>query len=100
VNSRAKKEKSIMIKLNPKKKNRTKPKAKAKTYLKKYIMCPGSIKSNTDGELHYISSEELMVLYGVDPAECLVRGILNFSGVKTMDMVYLYPKPNGVYSKE
>lgn len=37
---------------------------------KKYVLCPGFVKSNTDGQTHYIDALVLASLYGVHPREC------------------------------
>ena len=36
----------------------------------RYVICPGIVKSNTDGQEHYIGPMQLMKLYRVDPREC------------------------------
>lgn len=38
----------------------------------KYILCPGLVQSQNDGDQHYVTSLMLARLYGVDPRECLV----------------------------
>lgn len=38
----------------------------------KYAVYPGYMVSRVDKDVHYITAEMLMRLYGVDPAECLV----------------------------
>ena len=37
---------------------------------KKYLICPSHIRSKNDGDRHYISSVELMHLYGVSYKDC------------------------------
>jgi len=63
----------------------------------KYAIHPGRVKSQWDGEIHYISSDRLMRLYGVEPKECVVvrdnRGHRNYE-----DLKHLYPKPDGDYN--
>lgn len=38
----------------------------------RYVICPGTTVSRTDGNRHFISAGELMRLYGVNPAECVI----------------------------
>lgn len=38
----------------------------------KYLLMPGWVPSKNDGDRHYISSQQLAKLYGVDPRECRV----------------------------
>ena len=38
----------------------------------KYLVLPGEIKLQTDGEIRYISAGKLMYLYGVPISECIV----------------------------
>lgn len=33
----------------------------------KYVVCPGMVTSETDGQMHYIDAIQLMRLYGVRP---------------------------------
>jgi hypothetical protein len=37
----------------------------------KYLVIPGYVISENDGDLHYIGAPKLMRLYGVDPRECI-----------------------------
>lgn len=41
-------------------------------FMIKYIVFPGYIDSSNDKQTHYISSNELMLLYKVRPEECIV----------------------------
>ena len=40
--------------------------------MKRYLILPGKVYSKEDEQLHYVSAEELMRLYSVDPKECVV----------------------------
>jgi len=40
--------------------------------MKKYLLMPGYIKSQTDGDQHYISPVQLKNLYNVPMSECLI----------------------------
>lgn len=37
-----------------------------------YLLIPGQVTSKTDGQRHWVTAAELVRLYGVDPADCLV----------------------------
>ena len=39
---------------------------------KKYLVVAGYVTSKTDGDQHYIGASDLIGLYGVNRAECLV----------------------------
>jgi hypothetical protein len=64
---------------------------------KKYLLCPGNVKSKTDGDFHHISPVQLKNLYGVPMKECLI-----LSRLTTVDqienLIHLKPKYNGDYS--
>lgn len=38
----------------------------------KYAVYPGYIHSVNDHDIHYITSSQLMLLYGVKPDECMI----------------------------
>jgi len=46
----------------------------------KYIIDPGYVRSKSDGDVHYISAQQLMKLYNVSPAECLINHVDNWQG--------------------
>lgn len=39
----------------------------------KYVICPGRVRSRTDGQEHYVGPMQLIRLYGVNPRECEVH---------------------------
>jgi hypothetical protein len=41
------------------------------TTIKKYVLHPGHVTSKNDGDRHFISSKQLMWLYGVSPDLCV-----------------------------
>lgn len=41
---------------------------------KKYILVPGWITSQTDGDRHFIGASRLAELYGVPMGECVIAG--------------------------
>ena len=38
----------------------------------KYLICPGWVTSKTDGQRHHVGHRTLIMLYGVDPRECVI----------------------------
>lgn len=63
-----------------------------------YILCPGIVVSETDGDAHFISASTLARLYGVDICTCKVIG---FSQRDRGDGdIFLGPKSDGNYSLE
>lgn len=40
--------------------------------MKKYICYGSNVKSKTDGQIHYVSSRKVAMLYGVNPKECIM----------------------------
>lgn len=73
--------------------------------VKRFIVVPGWVKSENDGERHFISAQSLMSLYGVDPRKCIIVDpgrYETWAGYKLADlqeagMVVLRPKQNGDY---
>ena len=65
---------------------------------KKYAICPGYVTSKNDGERHFINATELMRLYGVNPAECVIfhdeKSILREGG----SLIILRPDYDGDYT--
>ena len=66
--------------------------------MKKYILHPGYMYSNFDGDKHYISAFQLCLLYSVKWSECVVYVSDNSEGIK--DLISLYPRSNGNYELE
>lgn len=73
----------------------------------KYIICPGWVRSRSDGQLHFINASQLFDLYDVDPRECIVvyyeigpenSGLRGYSNEFLEGLQLLYPKQNGDYS--
>lgn len=63
-----------------------------------YALCPGAVRSATDGDWHYVGARQLAVLYGVDMRQCAVvqgRGtLLGYTGY----LIPLYPRADGDYN--
>ena len=63
---------------------------------KKYILHPGFIESITDGQKHYITSDNLMRLYGVNPKECVT--FIPYRQYPNQDkLIQLHPNIYGDY---
>ncbi len=67
---------------------------------KRYVLCPGYVKSKTDGQEHFITAGQLAHLHGVNPAECYVRtwGMDPDLVPKHWEKLkHLYPSYHGLY---
>lgn len=63
----------------------------------KYAVYPGYVISKNDGDRHYISAQQLMRLYKVDPRECIVvREQKIWFGIQ--DLILLKPRYDGEYT--
>ena len=61
----------------------------------RYILHPGWVTSQNDGDRHYITAVRLLGLYGVHPALCRIYD----PKVKDKEgEVHLYPRYDGNYS--
>lgn len=60
-----------------------------------YILCPGTIVSESDGDVHFISASDLARLYGVRMCECKV---LDFVNSRNHTDIFLAPRSDGNYS--
>lgn len=66
---------------------------------KKYVLCPGWIDSENDGDEHYISASELAKLYDVDISDCIILTEINYMFLKRDEnLTFLYPSRNGDYT--
>lgn len=74
----------------------------------KYVLCPGWVRSQNDGDRHYIQAWKLARLYGVPPEECITfdppngwPSSLIESAMKAQDLhglIRLYPRSDGDYT--
>lgn len=66
---------------------------------KRFIVWPGTLQSQTDGQWHYVGFTQLCALYQVHPSEC-INGELPEAllGVDQSGMVHLTPRYDGHYS--
>ena len=61
----------------------------------RFLLCPGRVTSRNDGQVHYVSSQDLARLYGVNPAECDVsRQAMSADH----GLIELHPRSDGDYS--
>lgn len=67
----------------------------------RYILCPGWVKSENDGQLHYIGAAQLASLYQVPLRSCVVYPS-DLARQVTWRVqhgdVYLHPRANGDYT--
>lgn len=63
---------------------------------KKYLVIPGNIFS-FDGDVHYISANVLIKLYGVNKSDCIIANEYNLRGLKKKDYIILKPSGTGDY---
>jgi len=68
---------------------------------KKYLVCPGWIRSVTDGDWHYVGVENLIKLYGVKKEECVIPITGDSETIRKMaknsNLTRLVPRPRGDY---
>lgn len=64
----------------------------------RYVICPGPIRSQTDGDTHYVGADALMRLYGVRPWECTIYPENDRGWRRPPFSVYLEPQYDGNYS--
>lgn len=72
----------------------------------RYVVCPGEVTSQTDGQRHYIGAMQLMRLYGVRPEECEIyepapwwtQSYYLEVEKRQQGMIRLYPRYDGDYS--
>lgn len=65
--------------------------------MKKYLVVPGKVRSQ-DGDVHTVSAEQLMSLYGVRPQECVVVHPDRDQWRAPHQLIELYPRSNGDYT--
>lgn len=65
----------------------------------KYLVEGGWVTSKNDGDSHYISTEQLIKLYGVPKSECLMYHSQHRYTEEYLDsLIYLCPQPSGNYN--
>jgi hypothetical protein len=70
--------------------------------MKKYVVVPGYVISQYDGEKHFIDGWRLIDLYGVDPDECLMidlnRRAEMMHAIQNLNLIVLGTRADGDYS--
>jgi hypothetical protein len=67
--------------------------------MKKYLVCPGTVRSLNDGDIHHIGFMDLCRLYGVSPDESV-----NIENVRAPQrgqydgLIKLFPRESGDYT--
>lgn len=72
----------------------------------KYVIEPGTVTSQRDGQEHYIGPQKLMFLYGVNPKECEIyepapwwpKSFYEMAAERHKGLVWLAPRYDGNYS--
>jgi hypothetical protein len=65
--------------------------------MKKYLICPGMVTSKRDGDKHYITADQLIRLYKVNPSECVVMPKNNKGYRPDDELIVLSPDYSGQY---
>lgn len=66
----------------------------------KYMIHPGEVQSKNDGDIHFISYERLIELYGVPRQECLNADRPEHHRGLRVNLIHLYPRRYGKYTME
>jgi hypothetical protein len=64
---------------------------------KKYLVIPGEVVSQNDGQTHFISAQQLIKLYGVDKRDCVIVSPKSIAINFYEDLIKLTPKEDGNY---
>jgi hypothetical protein len=70
---------------------------------KRYVIHPGEVVSSSDGDIHFISAEQLVHLYGVNRLECIIdtekggQWARGYTKDVLDGLVHLYPRKDGNY---
>lgn len=65
---------------------------------RKYMVHPGSVYSKRDNQLHYITSNQLIKLYAVDPKDCVISPPHFFDPENDDGYIHLFPRNDGNYT--
>jgi hypothetical protein len=64
--------------------------------VKRFAIHPGEVRSQSDGQRHFISGGQLIRLYELNPADCFI--VRYVSGeIVDPELLPLYPLPDGRY---
>ncbi len=61
----------------------------------RYILHPGYVTSNTDGDRHFIGRQRLASMYGVDIRECVFGDMIGYR--EQAGDLHLHPRYDGNY---
>ncbi|KKM94186.1 hypothetical protein LCGC14_1200920 [marine sediment metagenome] len=64
---------------------------------KKYLVIPGHVGSRHDADTHYIGSGQLMMLYNVNPKDCVIKREHERLGLLPDHLIVLDPSFGGKY---
>ncbi len=64
---------------------------------KRFLVLPGWVKSQNDGDLHFITFDQLCWLYGVDAAECVNADSIGQMKRANTGLYRLEPRRDGQY---
>lgn len=67
----------------------------------RYVVFPGYVISQSDGQRHYVNAKELIGLYGIDPNDCIIIDRTNPASPVYKERqgdIRLVPKANGDYT--
>lgn len=62
----------------------------------RYVLHPGYVYSQNDGDRHFIGGPRLAALYGVDIRDCVFGDVLQYR--EQEGDIHLRPRRNGNYS--
>jgi hypothetical protein len=65
---------------------------------RKYLVVPGRVRSQNDGDEHFIGAARLMTLYGVEPNECVIAPENREGWRAPGHLIVLAPRYDGDYS--
>ena len=65
--------------------------------MKRYAILPGSVRSASDGQTHFINAGQLMRLYNVTLDECIVLHNIYDISKRGMGLILLSPRDDGDY---
>lgn len=71
----------------------------------KYVVCPGRITSETDKQWHNVTADQLVLLYGVPRAECVIYdydraykdAVYERQNEWKLSLIKLFPRSDGKY---
>ena len=64
----------------------------------KYLVKRGIIRSKNDGEIHFVSAQQVIRLYDVNPKDCYIVTDINSSNGLPLGLITLEPRSDGNYN--